>query len=303
MTLEQLRIFVAVAEHEHMTRAAHHLNLTQSATSAAIAALENRYATKLFDRVGRRIALTEAGRLFLVEAKAVLTRAATAETVLADLAGLSRGTVRIAASQTVGNYWLPPIIQRFRSIHGGVTLKLSLGNTETVAAAVRESLAELGFIEGDIDDPVLAVRSIARDQMVLVAPNGHPWSQTPPKAADDLRTAQWVCRERGSGTRAALEAVLPALGLGQEAMESALELPSNEAVCAAVEAGAGVTILSSHVVRRALEAGSLVAIDIKLPSRSLFVLRHKERYVTKASAEFQRLAIEKPIRGPADPRR
>ena len=288
MTLEQLRIFVAVAEHEHMTRAAHHLNLTQSATSAAIAALENRYATKLFDRVGRRIALTEAGRLFLVEAKAVLTRAATAETVLADLAGLSRGTVRIAASQTVGNYWLPPIIQRFRSIHGGVTLKLSLGNTETVAAAVREGLAELGFIEGDIDDPVLAVRSIARDQMVLVAPKGHPWSQTPPKAADDLRTAQWVCRERGSGTRAALEAVLPALGLGQEAMESALELPSNEAVCAAVEAGAGVTILSSHVVRRALEAGSLVAIDIKLPSRSFFVLRHKERYVTKASAEFQR---------------
>ncbi|MGE8941457.1 LysR family transcriptional regulator [Leptospira interrogans] len=303
MTLEQLRIFVAVAEHEHMTRAAHHLNLTQSATSAAIAALENRYVTKLFDRVGRRIALTEAGRLFLVEAKAVLTRAATAETVLADLAGLSRGTVRIAASQTVGNYWLPPIIRRFRSIHGGVTLKLSLGNTETVAAAVREGLAELGFIEGDIDDPVLAVRSIARDQMVLVAPNGHPWSQTPPKAADDLRTAQWVCRERGSGTRAALEAVLPALGLGQEAMESALELPSNEAVCAAVEAGAGVTILSSHVVRRALEAGSLVAIDIKLPSRSFFVLRHKERYVTKASAEFQRLAIEKPIHNTADPRR
>ncbi len=291
MTLEQLRIFAAVAEHEHMTRAAQHLNLTQSATSAAIAALENRYATKLFDRVGRRIALTEAGRLFLVEAKAVLTRAATAETVLADLAGLSRGIIRIAASQTVGNYWLPPIIQRFRSMHGGVSLKLSLGNTETVTAAVREGLAELGFIEGDIDDPVLAVRPIATDHMVLVAANGHPWSHNPPRTADDLKVVQWVCRERGSGTRAALEAILPSLGLNQQALEAALELPSNEAVCAAVEAGAGVTILSSHVVQRALEAGSLIAIDFALPSRSFFILRHKERYVTKASAEFQRLAM------------
>ena len=292
MTLEQLRIFVAVAEHEHMTRAAHHLNLTQSATSAAIAALESRYATMLFDRIGRRIALTEAGRLFLVEAKAVLARAMAAETVLADLAGLSRGTIRIAASQTVGNYWLPPIMQRFRSLHAGITLKLSLGNTETVAAAVHEGVAELGFIEGEIDDPHLVVQPIATDKLMLVAAHGHPWSTQPPDAPHTLDMATWVCRERGSGTRAALEAVLSALGLSQSTMQSALELPSNEAVCAAVEAGAGVTILSFHVVRRALEAGTLVAVDIALPSRNFFVLRHKERYVTKASAEFQRLALE-----------
>ena len=292
MTLEQLRIFVAVAEYEHMTRAAHHLNLTQSATSAAIAALESRYATMLFDRIGRRIALTEAGRLFLVEAKAVLARAMAAETVLADLAGLSRGTIRIAASQTVGNYWLPPIMQRFRSLHAGITLKLSLGNTETVAAAVHEGVAELGFIEGEIDDPHLVVQPIATDKLMLVAAHGHPWSTQPPDGPHTLDMATWVCRERGSGTRAALEAVLPALGLSQSTMQSALELPSNEAVCAAVEAGAGVTILSFHVVRRALEAGTLVAVDIALPSRNFLVLRHKERYVTKASAEFQRLALE-----------
>src|SRR5580704_9498201 len=110
MTLEQLRIFVAVAEREHVTRGARDLNLTQSATSAAIAALEARYATQLFDRVGRRIALTEAGRLFLVEAKALLAQAAAAEMVLVDLAGLKRGTLTLAASQTVGNYWLPRIV-------------------------------------------------------------------------------------------------------------------------------------------------------------------------------------------------
>ena len=91
MTLEQLRIFVAVAEREHVTKAATELNLTQSATSAAVAALEMRHAVKLFDRIGRHITLTDAGRLFLAEARAVLSRAASAEAVLADLAGLKRG--------------------------------------------------------------------------------------------------------------------------------------------------------------------------------------------------------------------
>ena len=111
MTLEQLRIFVAVAECEHVTQGARQLNLTQSATSAAVAALEERYATKLFDRIGRRIALTEAGRLFLKEAKAVLARASAAAKVLTDLADLTRGSLALAASRTVANDWLPVAIR------------------------------------------------------------------------------------------------------------------------------------------------------------------------------------------------
>src|ERR1700752_399370 len=100
MTLEQLKVFVAVAERQHMTRAAEALNLTQSAASAAIAHLESRYGTKLFDRIGRGIALTEAGRVFLHEAKAVLARAEAVELALSELGGLNRGTLRLAASQT-----------------------------------------------------------------------------------------------------------------------------------------------------------------------------------------------------------
>ena len=292
MTLEQLRIFVAVAELEHVTRAARHLNLTQSATSSAVAALETRYATKLFDRVGRRIALTESGRLFLVEARAVLARATAAETVLTDLAGLARGSLIIFSSQTVGNYWLPALINQFRATHPGITLRLSLGNTEGVAAAVLDGAAELGFIEGGIDDPVLVSQPVAVDHLVLVASHRHPWARMAPISTADFSDVQWVCRERGSGTRTAHEAGLLALGLGSEALSDALELPSNEAICAAVEAGAGVTILSSLVVRRASQAGSLIAIDVDLPARHFFLLRHKERYLTQASAAFQKLVTE-----------
>ena len=291
MTLEQLRIFVAVAEHEHVTQAARHLNLTQSATSAAVAALEQRYATKLFDRIGRRIALTDAGRLFLVEARAVLARSTAAETVLADLAGLKRGHLSLAASQTVGNYWLPKLMHQFQLSYPGIDLKLSLGNTETVAGQVHEGLADIGFIEGEIDDPALTVRHVAEDKLVLVVSPNHAWAQRRPQSPKDFAAARWICREPGSGTRAVLEAALPTLGMERDQLQIALELPSNEAVCAAVEAGAGVTIVSRLVAERALKAGSLIPVTADLPRRNFSVLRHKERYVTQVSAAFHDLAV------------
>src|ERR1700716_1710932 len=108
MTLEQLRIFIAVAEKQHVTQAANELHLTKSATSAAIAALEARYGIKLFDRIGRGIVLTQTGRYFLNEAREVVARAQAAGPGLGDLARRRRGSLTLAASQTVANYWLPP---------------------------------------------------------------------------------------------------------------------------------------------------------------------------------------------------
>src|SRR6195256_4291640 len=130
MTLEQLRIFIAVAERQHVTQAASQLNLTQSATSAAIAALETRYGIKLFDRVGRGIVLTRTGRDFLNEAREVVTRAKAAAQVLDDLAGLKRGSLTLAASQTVANYWLPPRLQAVRQNHPGIDLHPAIAKTQ-----------------------------------------------------------------------------------------------------------------------------------------------------------------------------
>jgi DNA-binding transcriptional LysR family regulator len=289
MTLEQLRIFVAVAEREHVTRAAADLNLTQSATSAAVAALEARYATQLFNRIGRRIELTEAGRLFLVEARAVLARAAAAEAALADLAGLKRGSLSLAASQTVGNYWLPPLMQRYRAAFPGITLSLTIGNTETVAVMVRDGIADLGFIEGTVDDPALAVKAVADDELVLVTGAGHKRAGRGAPTTADLKAMRWVLRERGSGTRAILEAALRKAGLRVDQLDVVFELPSNEAVLTAVEDGAGATVLSKLVVADALESDSLVVLDVAVPKRQFFALRHKERATTRAEREFTAL--------------
>lgn len=292
MTLEQLRIFVAVAEREHITQAARDIHLTPSATSAAIAALEARHAARLFDRVGRGIVLTEAGRLFLPEARAVLARASAAEKVLADLAGLVHGTLALAGSQTVANYWLPPLIEAYRCRYPGVAVSLIIGNTDFVAARVQEGAADLGFIEGGIEAPVLAATAVAEDEMVLVAPVTHPWHWRPPTSPAELIDGPWVLREPGSGTRAIFESYLGAAGIAPAALRLVLEYPSNEAVRAAVEAGSGVTVISRRVVEGAIRAGTMALIDYPLPSRPFLSLRHRERYTTKAAQAFQDLARE-----------
>jgi len=282
MTLEQLRIFIAVAEREHLTRAAESLHLTQSAVSAAIAQLENGFAVKLFDRIGRGIALTEAGRLFLPEARAVLARAHEAEALVRDVAGALRGSLHICASQTVGNFWLPPRLARFQAAYPGLALHVEHLNTERAAAKVLAHQADIAVVEGPVDDPRLSLTPLPGDRMLLVLPN----TATPPSTPEDWAAMRFVVREPGSGTRALLAAHLAGMGLRLDAHNVALELPSNEAVRGAVEAGAGASLLSELVVQRALRGGDVQGVDIGLSPRPFHALRLRERSGTRAETEF-----------------
>jgi DNA-binding transcriptional LysR family regulator len=278
VTLEQLRIFVAVAERQHMTRAAEALHLTQSAVSAAIAALEARHDVRLFHRVGRGIELTDAGRALLDDARAVLARAAAAEQALADRGTLLRGRLRLVASQTIANYWLPRFLARFSAAHPGVAIDLAMANTAQAAEHVRNGDAELGFVEGLVDDPALARWPVGEDALQLV--RAEPAGRVD---ADWLRRARWVMREPGSGTRTSLEAALAAMGIRAGEIDVAMTLPSNEAVRTAVAAGEGIAGLSSLVVEPLVALGRLHPLDVALPPRRFYGLRHKERYRSRAS--------------------
>lgn len=284
MTLEQLRIFAAVADRQHVTQAARELNLTQSATSAAIAALEGRYGVKLFDRVGRGIVLTHTGRAFLSEARAVLARARGAEQVLRDLAGLKTGKLVLAASQTVANYWLPSRLQGFQSAYPGIEIDVRIANTDRVAADVRESVADLGFIEGDIDDGALAARRIDGDALVVVVGPKHPLARQKKLPADWMRQTPWILREVGSGTRAMFEQALKKRGLRLSDLKVQLELASNEAIRTAIESGLCATAISDLVVGKSIAAKTLVRLEGELAKRAFYILRHKERHVSKAEA-------------------
>lgn len=295
MTLEQLRVFVAVADRQHVTRAAEALNLAQSAASAAIAALESAHETKLFNRVGRGIELTEAGALFLAEARAVLARAEAAQLVLSELGELKRGTLAVQASQTIASYWLPRHLVAFRRARPGIDIRLKVGNTTQVAAAVRDGVAEIGFVEGAVEDTVLALDQVARDHLVVVVGADHHWSGLRRVEPEALTGTEWVLREPGSGTRSEFEAAVRNFGLSPGALKIALELPSNESVRAAVEAGMGATAISASVAAPSLEAGLLHQVALDLPDRAFNVIRHVERQSSKAAEALLAMVRAQPI--------
>lgn len=294
MTLEQLRIFVEVAQRQHLTQAAAALHLTPSAVSASVKTLEDRYGTALFHRVGRRIETSEAGRIFLDEARRTLASARAAEATLTELGELRRGSLSIHASQTIASYWLPALLVRFRQAYPAIDLRLEVDNTENVAQAVLQGMADLGFVEGAIDEPALAREVVGNDRMVVVVAPGHPWARGQPLEAADLLGAQWILREAGSGTRSAFEAALDAAGIPAGALRVDIGLPSNEAVRSAVLAGPYATAVSELVVASHLQAGLLAQASFDLPARSFSMLRHPERHRSRAAAAFEELVRAHP---------
>jgi DNA-binding transcriptional LysR family regulator len=301
MSLEQLRIFVFVAERLHMTRAAQALGLTQSAVSAAIKTLESELRTPLFDRIGRGLALSEAGQVFVPEARAVLLRARAAEQALDDLAGLRRGVLSLAASLTVTSYWLPGIVARFADAHPGVAVRIRAGNSAETARAVLGGDAELGFVEGLVDDWALLRRVVGGDRIALYAAPAHPLAGAPLEAGR-LREVHWALREPGSGTRAHFERMMAERGLAPDELRLALELPSNEAALSAAADSRLVTAVSELAAEPFVATGRVVRLELELEPRRFELLVHKERRLSAAAKAFlSQLPAPQPAVGVSSP--
>ncbi|ODT68810.1 MAG: LysR family transcriptional regulator [Pelagibacterium sp. SCN 63-23] len=288
MTLEQLAIFIAVAEREHLTKGAASLSLTPSAASSAIKALEGQYGVLLFDRVGRGIELTRTGRAFLEAARRTMAEARGAEGLLSDLGHLRTGHLDIQASQTIANYWLPSRLMHFSASFPGISLGFEVGNTTSVTQNVLSGRAELGFIEGWIDEPALSAMPVHTDELVIVvaADNGRDGANITPRGLADLG---WIMREKGSGTRTEFETALVALDIDPAALRVALTLPTNEAVLSAVRTSTCAAAMSRLVVAPFLASGALVQLDIPLAARQFTILRHKERRLSMAAHAMEQI--------------
>jgi DNA-binding transcriptional LysR family regulator len=189
-------------------------------------------------------------------------------------------------------------MHRYRANYPGITLTLSIGNTEAVTAKVREGVADLGFVEGPVDDRALSVIPVAEDELVLVVSPTLARPKHQAISSADLKAMQWVFREPGSATRALFEKAMAKAGLRVSEIDMFLELPSNEAVRAAVEDAAGAAVLSKLVVAASIEAGTLIDLNLVLPKRQFYALRHKERSITQAERELFKL-IDTPLQPPS----
>jgi DNA-binding transcriptional LysR family regulator len=258
--LELFKIFIAVAEERNFTKAGERLNLSQPSVSLHIKHLEQEFDTLLIDRSPKykHIRLTPAGELLYKRAKQMLSfYEETKETVI-NFYNELKGTLRIAASFTVGEYVLPALLVQFQKQYPQVEFDVIIENTEAVAQSVRSLQVDIGLIEGPIHYADLLVQTFMKDEMVLVVPNNHPCAYKPFRR-DAFHNQNWVAREAGSATRQYMDNFLQTYDLQVNKVTS---ISSNQGVKEAVVNGMGITMLSLWVVKRAAEQKDLSIISL-----------------------------------------
>ncbi len=297
MTLEQLRIFLAVAEHLHFTRAAEELYITQPAVSAAVQSLEQWYGVKLFHRIGRHIEITDAGILLQTEAKDILDRVKLMERGMRELNDLQRGELKLGTSLTIGNYWLPAKISQFQELYPNISIKCTLANTEEICDGTAAGLFDLGLIEADVKPTLqktLAQEEIGNDRLLIVVGKAHPWYANPIITIDQLSETAWVMRESGSGTQQVFEEALRDWGVDPSKLEIMLVLSSGEMVKAALESSARAAAISELMVQKEFQLDILRKVTVVSSDRqqqleikrTFLKLTHNQRFQTRIARVF-----------------
>lgn len=299
MTLRQLEVFLAIARTGGFRRAAEALHTSQPALSQHVRELERELGARLFDRLGRTVRVTEAGRVLEEHGRRVFATLEGARQALADLAGLRRGAILVGASTTPGIYVLPGLIAEFRRRHPGVQLTLKVANSRIIEERVRGNELDLGVVGGHLlkaREECLAAGLL--DELVLVGPPDHPWRRRRAIPAGALADAPLLLREEGSATRHVTERTLEQAGVRYRV---AMELDHTEAIKQAVMAGLGVAFLSRHAVGVELAAGRLRAFRVHgLRIRRHFHVIHNEARTLGAAAQafvaLLRTASDRPKR-------
>lgn len=285
MNLHQLRIFSTVAKLGSFSRAAEELRISQPSVSIQVADLERALGVDLFERLGKHVYLTEAGRVLEEYARRMLTLAAEAETAVAEVRGMRRGRITVGASHTPGTYLLPHVIAQYQERFPQMSVTLEIANTRRVQEQLLRHEVDLGVVGAEIDSPQLRVEPFMEDELVLVAAPSHPLARVGSVKAGGLLDHRVILRERGSGTRTAVEHALRAAGL---ALVPSMELGSTEAVKEAVAAGLGVAMLSRLALRPEIGAGRLVVVpapDLTI-RRRFYVAQHRSRRLSRALQSF-----------------
>ncbi len=283
LTLRQLEVFVAIARDGNVTHAADRIAMSQSAASTALGELEKQFGQPLFDRVGKRLKLNETGQAAMPRALEILDRATELEELLAG--GGGPGALRLGASLTIGNYLCPALIDRYLALYPGSAVKLEIGNTEHIAAAVANFDLDLALIEGEINHPDLTVTDWLGDELVVFRAPRHPLAGKTDVAIDDLLQESWIVREPGSGTRQTLDRAMtpywPRWKIG-------LELEHTEAIKGMVAAGRFIGCVSRRALTESFAGGRLVEIatpelDLR---RRFYIVTNRRKHRTAAIGAF-----------------
>lgn len=294
MTLRQLEIFLAVARARSFRRAADRVALSQPALSQQIKELERELATAVFDRLGRTVELTEAGRVLEEHAQRVFATLQGAHEAIGELRGLDRGALRLGGSTTPGIYLLPRLLGRFKARHPGIEVSLRIGNTREIEERVRATEVDLALVGGHLTGfRETCVEASLVDRLVLIVPPRHPWARRRAITPERLREECLLVREEGSATRRVTETALERAGIR---MGSSLELGHTEAIKQGVRAGLGVAFVSHYAVRGEVASGQLRVVGVRgvAIQRHFHVIRHEAKSLTPTVRAFLGFLHEDP---------
>jgi DNA-binding transcriptional LysR family regulator len=277
-TLRQLEVFTAIARVESVSRAAEALAMSQSAVSGSLADLERQFDVRLFERLGKRLVLSELGRALWPEAEALCEQARGLEL---NLSRQLSGELRIGATLSIGNHLCAPLMAQFLRDNAGARVSLSIANTEEIARRVKSFEIDVGLVEGELADPELDVTRWRDDELVVFCSPRHPLAKRRALSDADLAASRWIVRERGSGTRQAFEHALH--GLLPE-LQIALELTQTEAIKGAVQAGLGLGCVSRLALADSFRHRTLVPCRVPQRDfrRSFFFVVHRRKFKSPA---------------------
>lgn len=309
MDLRQLLTLRTVVDKGSFSHAAEELGISQPAVSFQIRALEERIGQRLLDRSGRRVTLTDAGRVVDAHARRLL---ALEDEMLRDVAGLSdhlSGPLVLGSSTGPGELLLPHLLGGFKRENPEVEVSLVVQDTQTVCDRVLDDEIELGVVGAARPHRGLVFEPFVRDELVVICPPGHALAKKKRIALADLAAQPIILQQRGSGVRAVLESAFRAAGIRMRDLDITLELGLQQSVRVAVLDGLGITVISRLAVERDLAEGRLVAVEVEgaVLARDFSLVRHAGRTPSRVSEGFVAYAGEHlgdlvpPAGGPAAP--
>jgi DNA-binding transcriptional LysR family regulator len=277
--IEWLRSFLAVTETGSFTRAARAVRRSQPAVSTHVRELETNLGARLFEHVGHGVRLTRSGEAVAREARRILDAVRDLRMAAADSAGTVQGLIKIGASTTPGNYFLPGLLARFERLYPRARTTFTIGNSAKILDLLRVNEIDLGVTGLEPDPSEFVSRKFARDEIVLFAAADHPLSRRRRVSLEDLSRERFLLREKESATRRVFEAWLAR----HKTPAPVMELGCPETVKRAAAAGLGVGVLSKHAIAWEVSQRRLAVlrgVDFRI-SRWLFTVVHRRKHVSR----------------------
>ncbi len=262
LSLRHILVFNSVAETLSMSKSAQELYITQPAVSQTIKDIESKFGVKLFLRKGHKLHLTEEGKELYIYTKRIMNLMERAQVCLENFNILNKGFISIGASSTIGNYVLPSLIKSFKSKYPNIDISTFIGNTRQVIYKLRLCDIGLGLIEGLplVDDKDIKVSKFMKDEIVFICSPDNPIAKEKSIDFERLKKENFICREKGSGTRQVIETQMQKVGL---TIEAKYEFNTSEAIKNAVMSNLGISALSKWIVKKELKLGLLKEVKVE----------------------------------------